>query len=307
MIRIRFVALAFVALTTFCSASAASDSYSQQLADSLQNHAVVLRHYYKDLKLKFDSDGHLISKGTAGFGPTDGRVYLHDVRLTPEHLVLTGTRLIDVYNPAQDKWESAETEGQVSIEMALPPATSPETAVPALLNTIFLKHSETASLQRSPEEATIFHDDILEHFRKKAAGENVAHHSDVPKKPDAASLDELTEYCLPGGERAYKVGRGVKAPHPKHAPDPTYSESARQAKLQGTTVLMIVVTPTGDTSAVSVVRSLGSGLDQTTRSLGEQLDWKAFEAVSGWRFAPAMFGSTPVPVIINVEVNFRLR
>jgi hypothetical protein len=36
------------------------------------------------------------------------------------------------------------------------------------------------------------------------------------------------------------------------------------------------------------------------------LDEKALEAVLKYRFKPAMKGSTPVPVMISVEVNFRL-
>ncbi len=36
------------------------------------------------------------------------------------------------------------------------------------------------------------------------------------------------------------------------------------------------------------------------------LDQKAIEAVRNWRFSPAMKDGRPVPVQINVEVNFRL-
>jgi TonB family protein len=45
-----------------------------------------------------------------------------------------------------------------------------------------------------------------------------------------------------------------------------------------------------------VVRALGMGLDE-----------KALEAVKKYKFKPAMKeGRTPVPVMITVEVNFRL-
>jgi TonB family protein len=42
------------------------------------------------------------------------------------------------------------------------------------------------------------------------------------------------------------------------------------------------------------------------RSLGMGLDEKAIEAVRQWRFEPAKKDGQPVPVMINVEVNFRL-
>jgi TonB family protein len=36
------------------------------------------------------------------------------------------------------------------------------------------------------------------------------------------------------------------------------------------------------------------------------LDEKAIEAVKQWRFAPARKDGKPVPVAVDVEVNFRL-
>jgi TonB family protein len=42
------------------------------------------------------------------------------------------------------------------------------------------------------------------------------------------------------------------------------------------------------------------------RSLGMGLDEKAMDAVKKWRFKPGMRGTQPVPVQVNVEVNFRL-
>jgi protein TonB len=42
------------------------------------------------------------------------------------------------------------------------------------------------------------------------------------------------------------------------------------------------------------------------RSLEADLDDKALEAVRKYRFKPAMKGGQPVPVIVDIEVNFRL-
>jgi len=40
--------------------------------------------------------------------------------------------------------------------------------------------------------------------------------------------------------------------------------------------------------------------------LGLGLDAKAIEAVKRYKFKPAMKNGTPVPVMISVQVNFRL-
>ncbi len=93
----------------------------------------------------------------------------------------------------------------------------------------------------------------------------------------------------------YRVGGGVSAPKALFAPDPEYSEEARKAKYQGTVILTCVVGKDGRPHEIRIARSLGMGLDE-----------KAMEAVQGWKFEPGRKDGQPVPVLINVEVNFRL-
>ena len=97
------------------------------------------------------------------------------------------------------------------------------------------------------------------------------------------------------GGGAYRVGGGVSAPKALYAPDPEYSEEARKAKYQGTVVLWLVVDANGRPQQIRIQRALGMGLDE-----------KAVEAVKMWKFEPARKDGQPVPVMINVEVNFRL-
>lgn len=97
------------------------------------------------------------------------------------------------------------------------------------------------------------------------------------------------------GDGVFRVGGGVSAPRPIYNPDPEYSEEARKAKYQGTVVLAIVIGTDGKPRDVRVQRSLGLGLDE-----------KAMEAVRTWRFEPARKNGQPVPVAVNIEVNFNL-
>ncbi len=97
------------------------------------------------------------------------------------------------------------------------------------------------------------------------------------------------------GGGAFRIGGGVSAPVPIYKVEPEYSEEARKAKYQGTVVLAIVVDETGKVTNVRVIRPLGMGLDE-----------KAIEAVTKWRFRPGYKDGKPVPVMANVEVNFRL-
>jgi len=97
------------------------------------------------------------------------------------------------------------------------------------------------------------------------------------------------------GGGVYKVGGGISAPQAISAPDPDYTEEARQAKKQGTCILWLIVDSTGHPRDIRVVRGLGLGLDA-----------KAVEAVRQWRFQPSLKDGKPVDVQISVEVEFHL-
>jgi TonB family protein len=97
------------------------------------------------------------------------------------------------------------------------------------------------------------------------------------------------------GGGAYHVGGGVSRPRPIYSPDPEFSDEARKNKYQGTVVLHLIVGADGKTSNIHVIRSLGMGLDE-----------KAVEAARQWRFDPAKKDGQPVPVEVDMEINFRL-
>ncbi len=97
------------------------------------------------------------------------------------------------------------------------------------------------------------------------------------------------------GGGAYRAGGGVSNPSVLFKVDPEYSEEARKAKFSGTVSLQIIVDPDGKARNIKVTRSLGMGLDE-----------KAMEAVARWKFKPGIKNGVPVPVVANIEVNFRL-
>ncbi len=97
------------------------------------------------------------------------------------------------------------------------------------------------------------------------------------------------------GGGAYHVGGSVLAPRALSTPDPEYTETAREAKLQGMCVLRLIVGADGKPRDIHVIKSLGMGLDE-----------KAVAAVSQWAFSPATKDGLPVPVQISVQVSFRL-
>jgi TonB family protein len=294
----RSVFLALLSLATLCQISTAqSPDYAQELSTSLAKREVVLRHYYTDAGLSFDASGKLISAATEGFGPTDGRIYVQSVELTPDQLVLTGNRPVDFLDPVNKKWIIADMHRPVSVDIQLPANEPARDAVPKLLSAIFLTQAELANIRCSSSQKKPSGDE-----QQQAPSQHAP-----PKSPNTAPAAKPQPACVRNGERAYRFANGITPPKAKYAPDPQYTDAARRAKVAGTTVLVVIVTPNGNPSAIAVVRSLGSGLDTKLLPYAYQLDEQAVDTVSRWAFEPARLGDVPVAMVINVEVNFRLR
>lgn len=123
----------------------------------------------------------------------------------------------------------------------------------------------------------------------------------IPKKGEAPdfklqSQPEQEIALLAQSPQAYHVGGGISAPVPLNTIEAEYSDVAREKHIEGICVVQMIVDAQGNPQRPRVIRAIGYGLDE-----------KALEAVKEYRFKPAMKnGNVPVPVLIQVEVNFRL-
>jgi TonB family protein len=108
----------------------------------------------------------------------------------------------------------------------------------------------------------------------------------------------LSVYLLPvrgtNGFDRWPPGTSL-APHLTHKVDPEYTEEARKARLQGTVLVYVKVTPDGLPTNLKVLRGLGMGLDE-----------KALECVAKWRFEPGTRDGHAVTTEAQIEINFRL-
>ena len=98
------------------------------------------------------------------------------------------------------------------------------------------------------------------------------------------------------GGGPYRPGSGITPPSILREVRPDYTEEARRRGIAGDVELEIVVRADGTVGNVKVIRGLGSGLDQ-----------RAVDAVRQWRFSPAKRFGTPVDVLVEVAVEFKLR
>lgn len=92
-----------------------------------------------------------------------------------------------------------------------------------------------------------------------------------------------------------RVGGRVTAPVVLNSPEAQYSDEAKSAKFQGICLISLIIDANGMPQNIQVIKKLGYGLDE-----------KAIEAVSKYRFKPAMKDGQPVPVMQKVEIEFHL-
>ena len=98
------------------------------------------------------------------------------------------------------------------------------------------------------------------------------------------------------GGGPYRPGAGIEAPRLLREVKPDYTEDARRRGVEGEVVMEIVVRRDGSVGDVRILRRLGAGLDE-----------RAAQAVRQWQFAPALRYGTPVDLLVEVGVEFRLR
>jgi TonB family protein len=277
-----------VGAVLFCVIPAFAEVSDAELQREYGDKVLTLRQFIPGSHLRFDQHGGS-SASERGPWTLYGQVRVQRISLEQGVLHIRGRRVFLFYDPQTkqlrdvasvakhdpqrklfrkkvDEWQAQA--GQVEIEVECDNPHAEMAGVVDAMNAVFLR----------PEEALT--DAVPEYwkpwFRVKA---------EPPLPP--ANADKQSG--------AVKVGGGVSAPRVTYDPDPEYSEMARQAKFQGTTILWLVVDEDGLPKHIRILKPLGLGLDE-----------QAVEAVQRWQFAPSMKDGTPVPVKINVEVNFKL-
>ena len=116
---------------------------------------------------------------------------------------------------------------------------------------------------------------------------------------DLSDLDFVVEAPpappVPGlGTRA--IAGDVLRPEKIYAPQPPYTEEARQARITGVVLLQAIVDIFGNVTNVKIRKNLPAGLGDS-----------AVDTVLTWKFRPATLDGDPVPVYFNFTINFSLQ
>ena len=92
-----------------------------------------------------------------------------------------------------------------------------------------------------------------------------------------------------------RPGSGVVSPKLLSSLEPASNDYAQKNNIAGMTLLSTVVGASGKPGSVTIVRPIGFGLDE-----------QAVDAVERAHFRPGMHDGQPVPVVVNVQVTFRI-
>lgn len=91
--------------------------------------------------------------------------------------------------------------------------------------------------------------------------------------------------------------KGFASPSCLYCPDPSYSESARKAKFQGTVETQVLIRADGTIGDVQLLQSSGFA----------DLDQKSLDVIRTWKFKPArLLDGQPISISVPVETTFRL-
>ncbi|MGC2162014.1 MAG: energy transducer TonB [Silvibacterium sp.] len=275
MISLRGIICCFL----ICLPLAAQDVPSpQDMVNNLKGKVVLLRGMEAGDKLDFDAQGIEIGTVPPGSFPYSA-VKIEKVRRSDAELKITGERvalvLVTASNPPSMKDLHLILLGEpVSVTIALD-AAHPE-SLDAAIHTVFAFSLRDALLGKSNEEVN-------------AALESIA--SSGPENGDVKSSPPTSGAAPP---KIYKPGTGVSRPVLIHSVDPAFPpDLVKDRPFKGVSVLSLIVDTSGRPTHVRVVHALS-----------HDADLSAIEAVSQYRFTPALYQGKPVPVMIHVEVNF---
>jgi len=109
----------------------------------------------------------------------------------------------------------------------------------------------------------------------------------------------------PDANGKYHVGDGVTAPRLIYSVEPKFSERMRKANQSGNCLVGITVDTDGKAKDAHFIKSTPDAKTEEQSDFALDMQDICIDTVQQYRFAPAMYQGKPVPVDLNVEINFQ--
>jgi TonB family protein len=252
------------------SGRAVAQSTETEISARLMGKPLQLRGFWMDDNLRFDAAGAPVGKATEG-SFTESAFDAKKVSLEGDHLRIEGQR--------------------VGLEFDRDGAV---TRIPIFRKGAFRKSPETIVIEIDGQGNPNFSKELDAIFAGSLAelAPSLRPYWQPFARKHFLNIDPPAEPMVPGVK---KIGGTVKPPKVLHSVDPPFSDSAREAKLSGATLINLVVNEQGDPQQIVIARPLGLGLDE-----------RAIAAILQYKFAPATRDAVPVKVELTVAVNFQI-
>jgi TonB family protein len=114
--------------------------------------------------------------------------------------------------------------------------------------------------------------------------------------PPVTSKQTTQKPPEPAGTSNHDDSSSVTPPKLVKRVEPQYTADALSRKIEGKVRLSFFVTPNGNVRTIRVIHRLDTGLDR-----------EAIEALSHWRYSPALVNGRPTTVQMTEEIDFHLR
>ncbi len=284
-----------LAVTICCLAGASlswGDTPLQQAAAARwRDQVYTLRTWVAGNEIQIDDQGKLLYGGKS-VAWTVSRFQVQRVSVGRDKIELRGNRIGLLYDNSRHDLVNVRL-APLTVVVRIDTAKLQPNDVDRLTSVLFI--TETAQLAAIlPDSWKAY---VTGRIKAQDDGKGRQHYY-LPDEPNArrGAAPKLEPIgAAASGEEIFRITDEITPPVGLKTPDPSYDEFARSLRVQGQTVLAVVVGADGSVRDAQIARPLGMGLDD-----------RAIEAVRGWRFRPATKDGKPVTVQINVEVNFRL-
>jgi TonB family protein len=272
-----------LALACLSTGPAVAQSTQADLSARVMSKPLYLRGFWTDDKLQFDADGRpkkAYATGSftvSGFDPSKVSLSGNKLKIDGERFGLEFTPEGDAEKyPLPDSGKRDAANEQIHIEIEGVKGGDFGKA----LDMIFAGGLAELAPSLPP---------VWRHF--------AAIHFRGPGDLGRVSSDATADLQVPGVSetRPMHIGGSVAPPKVVDSVNPDYTPAARRLKMSGNAQVYLWVEPDGTPSHLAIMRPIGLGLDEA-----------AMEAVSKYKFAPAMQNGKPVKVDLYMDVNFQI-
>ncbi|HEY5329045.1 MAG TPA: energy transducer TonB [Acidobacteriaceae bacterium] len=270
-----------IALACLSAGPAVAQTTQADLSARIMSKPLYLRGFWTDDKLQFDADGHpkktyqTGSFAVSGFDAVKVSLSGNKLKIDGDRFGLEFTPEGDAQKyPLPDSGKRDAPNEQIHIEIEGVKGGDFGKALDAIFA------GDLAEL--APSLPPYWRHFAAIHFRG-------------PGDLGRVSSDATADLQVPGvsESRPMHIGGSVAPPKVVDSVNPDYTPAARRLKMGGKTQLYFWIEPDGTPSHFAIMRPIGLGLDEA-----------AIEAISKYKFTPAMQNGKPVKVDLYMYVSF---